>query len=128
MNDNQKRYKTRVIQAAESALYQQKYVSSIDVLIGMQILKQPDVENWQKGRIPYLERVIQGSLNKISFYMKCFHVWAKEKGLIPRQRVYLARTKGPKKDLRFSKSGDPKIETSYRTHYVSPSPRESNLS
>ena len=30
------------------------------------------------------------------------------------------RTKGPRQELRFSKSGDRNIETAYQTHYVSP--------
>lgn len=120
MNDNQKRLKQRALQAAEEALYKKQYVSPIDVFVGMKWLQPVHVEDWRKGRIPYLERVIQGNLNKISFCMKCFRAWAKEKGLKPSPSVYLARTNGPKRELRFSVSGDPQIEDSYRTHYISP--------
>lgn len=34
--------------------------------------------------------------------------------------MYVARTRGPRKELRFSTSGDPEIEQAYRTHFVSP--------
>lgn len=44
----------------------------------------------------------------------------KEKGLKPSPTVYLARTSGPKRELRFSVSGNLEIEQSYRTHYISP--------
>lgn len=32
--------------------------------------------------------------------------------------VYVSWRKGPKQRLRFSKSGNPEIETMYSTHYV----------
>jgi hypothetical protein len=120
MNDNQKRQKQRVVQAAEEALYKQQYVSPIDVFLGMKLLQPVHVIDWRKGRIPYLEQVIQGNLSKISFYMKCFRAWANEKGLILSPTVYLARTRGAKRELRFSKTGNSEIERAYRTHYISP--------
>ena len=52
--------------------------------------------------------------------MKCFRTWAKEKGLKPSPTAYLAKTSGHKRELRFSVSGNPQIEQSYRTHYISP--------
>ena len=61
------RLKQRALQAAEEALYKQQYVSPIDLFIGMKLLQPVHVEDWKKGRIPYLERVIQGSLGKITF-------------------------------------------------------------
>ena len=83
MNDNQKRLRQRALQAAEEAHHKQQYVSPIDVFIGMKLLQPIHVNDWRKGRISYLERVIQGSLGKITFCMKCFRTWAREKGLKP---------------------------------------------
>ena len=121
MNDNQKRFRLRVIKAAEEALCKNNYVSPIDIFIGMGSLKPSDLEDWRKGRIPYLERAIQGNLSKISFWMKCFREWAKAKGLKPSYTAYIRKkVSGPARELRFSVSRDPGIEESYRTHYVSP--------
>lgn len=120
MNEKQKRLQERLFKAAEEVLNRQQYVSPIDVFVGMSLLQPIHVEDWRKGRIPYLERVIQVNLHKITFCMKSFHAWAKEKGLQPSLTAYLSRTRGPRKDLRFSVSGDPKIEQSYQTHYMSP--------
>lgn len=117
---NRRQIEQRVIQAAESALYRQHYVSPLDVLLGMGSLKSSDLQDWQKGSTPYLEKVVQGSLGKISYAMKYFRSWAHKKGLKPSQTVYLAKTRGPKRELQFSKSGDLKIEGAYRTHYVAP--------
>jgi hypothetical protein len=110
----------RVVQSGEAALHHHHYVSSVDILIGIGFLQPVHLQDWKKGKIPNLESVIQGSLGKISFAMKCFRVWAHEKGLKPSQTAYLVRTRGPKRELQFSKSGDPKIEMAYRTHYISP--------
>jgi hypothetical protein len=110
----------RVVSAAEAALARKQYVSAIDVLTGSGLLAPTRVESWRKGRIDFLERVIQGNLKKISQSMKIFRKWAFEKGLKPSETGYMRRTRNGTVDLRFSKSGDPDIEKNYRTHYVSP--------
>jgi hypothetical protein len=117
---NRVQIEQRVLQAAEQILAHQQYVSAIDILIHMKLFQPVHVQDWKKGRIPFLERVIQGNLSKITHTMKCFRSWANKKGLKPSQTEYLARTSGPKRKLQFSKSGDPQIEAAYRTHYISP--------
>src|SRR6202790_5679679 len=94
--------------------------SAIDVLTGTGLLAATHVETWRKGRVDFLERVIQGNLKKISLSMAMFRHWALEKGLKPSETGYVRRARIGTVDLRFSKSGDPGIEKSYRTHYVSP--------
>lgn len=112
--------KQRVVGAAEAALKRQNYVSVIDVFLGIGFLESVHVQDWRRGRIPYLERVIHGNLNKISFAAECFRSWATAKGLKKSETAYVAHGRGQKRDLRFSKSGAPAIEKAYRTHYVSP--------
>ena len=109
----------RAISAAFCALKDHHYVSSIDVLLGMEILSSKDLEDWRFGRIPYLEKGVHSNLRKISVAMKAFRVWSQNQGLYPSETVYRKWGKGFKHDLRFSKSGDPKIEQAYRTHYIS---------
>lgn len=109
----------RVIQSAEATLFSRSYVSAIDVLVGMGSLQAVHVQDWRNGKIPYLEKVIQGNLHKISFAMKCFRSWALRKNLKPSETVYQLRKKGPKRPLQFSKTNHPPIEKAYRTHYVS---------
>lgn len=120
MSRNRAHINKRVVQVAESTLCHQQYVRPVDILMGIGYLQSVHLQDWRKGKIPYLESVIQANLGKISFTMKCFRAWAHQKGLKPSQTAYLVRTRGPKKDLQFSKSGNPKIEEAYRTHYVSP--------
>jgi hypothetical protein len=117
---NQTNIKKRVLQTAETVLYEKQYVSPIDILIGIGWLQPINVQDWHKGKIPYLEKVIQVNLHKISLAMQCFSQWATEKKLKPSKTAYLARTKGQKRELVFSKSGDPNIEEAYQTCYISP--------
>ena len=110
----------RVFAAAEAALADHRYVSAIDVLVGMQLLAPSHVDAWRKGRVPYLEQVIQANLSKISRSLKIFRAWAQARGLQPSETIYRAPARAPFKELQFSKSGDATIEKVYRTHYVSP--------
>jgi hypothetical protein len=51
--------------------------------------------------------------------MELFRSWATAQGLTASSTAYVART--PRRQtLRFSRSGNPAIEASYRTHWVSP--------
>lgn len=117
---NQRELESRVIRAAETALSRQQYVSAIDVLCGIGLLQAAQVNLWRKGRVDFLERVIQGNLNKISSSMEIFRRWAQEKGLKPRETAYARKTRSGTVLLQFSKSGDVSIEKNYLTHYVSP--------
>ena len=110
----------RVIQAAETALARQEYVSAIDVLCGMGLLAFTHVESWRKGRIEFLEPMIQGSPQKISASLEIFHGWVREKGLKPSETHYVRRTRNGIAPLQFSAGGDPNIEKTYATNYVSP--------
>ena len=117
----------RVARAAETALSRQQYVSAIDVLCGMGILLPTHVDSWRRGRVDYLERVIQGNLHKISSTMEIFRRWAGEKGLKPNETGYVRRARSGTIPLQFSKSGDPVIEKNYSTHYISPALSERKL-
>jgi len=109
----------RVVQAAKAALEQQRFVTAIDVLMGVGWLSTPHVDQWRQRRTNYLERLVMASLGKISTAMHIFRSWAKARGLHPSETVYLSHTRD-RHPLRFSKSGDPSIERAYRTHWVSP--------
>jgi len=115
---NHKKLDDRVIRAAEAALAAQKYVSPVDVLVGIGWLDPGALKRWQQGRVEYLEGVVQTNLPRISEAMRLFRSWAAAKGLIPSETSYIARTP-LRQTLRFSKSGSPTIEKLYRTHWIS---------
>jgi hypothetical protein len=115
---NRKRLDDRVIRVAEAALAVQKYVSPVDVLVGIGWLDPGALRRWERGQVEYLEGVAQTNLPRISEAMKLFRSWAAAKGLTPSETHYIARTPS-RQTLRFSKSGNPTIEKLYRTHWIS---------
>jgi hypothetical protein len=119
MNENMKQLQQRVERAAEAALAERKYVSPIDVLVGMGWLRQPALDEWRQGRVSSLERRIEVNLHKLSTAMHLFRSWATRRGLVASETAYVARNRG-RQPLRFSVSGQESVERGYRTHWVSP--------
>ena len=68
--------------------------------------------------MPYLERVIDCNLARLSRLLRilCFH--AHDLNLKPSVTVYMRHGKGPKQRLRFTKTGDAILEQAYSTHLV----------
>jgi hypothetical protein len=109
----------RVNQAAEAALVDRHFASAIDVLVGIGWLDPGAVERWRRGQIDCLEEAVQVDPPRISKAMQLFRSWAIERGLSASPVAHVART--PRRQaLRFSRSGNPAIETSYQTHWISP--------
>lgn len=119
MSEGGRKLEARVERAAEAALARQKYVSAIDILIGVGWLTPPAVDRWRQGRVEDLERVTQANLAKLSDAMAILRRWAMSEGLRPSETAYVARTRD-RRPLRFSRRGEPTIERAYRTHWVSP--------
>lgn len=117
--NNRRKLADRVIAAGEAALAARHYVSPIDILVGIGWVDDGTVKRWRRGQVECLERVVQVNLSRISEAMKLFRSWARAKGLTPSEANYVAQT-SRRQILRFSKGGDPTIERSYRTHWVSP--------
>jgi hypothetical protein len=109
----------RVVQAAEAALAQRKFVSPIDVLVGIRWLPEPVADQWRQGRLPYLEGGMSVNPHKLSSAMRLFRSWAVGSGLRPSETAYVSSTRDHR-PLRFTASGEEAVEQAYRTHWVSP--------
>jgi hypothetical protein len=119
VNENLRRLESRVVAVAEATLAERKVVAAIDVLQGIGWLPQARLEDWRRGRLPYLEAGISANLHKISASMSAFRRWARRRGLAPSETAYVSQTRDRHR-LRFSKSGAEAIERAYRTHWISP--------
>src|SRR5258708_15666453 len=84
----------RVAAAAERALNYQKNVSAIDVLMGMGLLQGWHLEQWRRGRVPYLEQGIQCHPQKLSDSLRLFKLWAESRGLKPGETEYAMQGHG----------------------------------
>jgi hypothetical protein len=60
----------RVVNAAEAALAERRYVTAIDVLVGLAWLNPRQVDQWRHGRVDYLEQVAEAGLGNISTAMR----------------------------------------------------------
>ncbi len=104
---------------ASSPLLREKgFIAFIDVLIEMGKLSRDDHDAWRMGRIPYLEKAIRLNLGQLSYLLRTLRQNAVKGRLKPSKTVYMSWGKGPKRPLRFSKSGHPRLEDAYATHFV----------
>jgi hypothetical protein len=110
----------RITRAVAAILERGKVVAPVDVLVAMGLLKVEHLENWRLGRVPYLERVIHCNLTRLSRLLRILRFHAHDLKLVPSLTVYMRWGKGPKQRLRFTKSGDPKLEEAYSRHFVWP--------
>lgn len=101
-------------------IWEKGYASTLDLFLKMEKISPKLVEEWRFGRVPYLERVLHGNLGQFSFIMKEFRKTAREMYLKESYKAYMSWGKGPKRPLRFSKSGDSQVEKHYATYYVQP--------
>ncbi|MDK9712347.1 hypothetical protein [Acidaminobacter sp.] len=116
---NRVELKKKLDSVMSQLLSEKKVISPLDVLLGVGILSAKDLEDWRFGRVPYLEKVCRANLSVMTFIMKEIKNYADGAGLKPSHTGYVRwGTKGKKVPLRFSKSGDAKIEAAYATHYV----------
>lgn len=109
----------RVVRAAEAALAERRFVSPIDVLVGLRWLQPARIDEWRQGRVDCLELATTVDPTKLTAAMRVLGRWAQRRGLVPSETAYVARTRD-RRSLRFSTSGDPDLERAYRTHWVSP--------
>ena len=79
--------------------------------------------DWRRGRVAYLEHVINCNLSRLSRLLRMLRFHAHDLNLKPSLTVYKRHGKGPRQQLRFSKTGDPNLEAAYATHLIRPGQR-----
>lgn len=73
--------------AAQAALARQRFVSAIDVLLGLGWLAPSHVDQWRQGRVDSLEQVVQANLSKITAVMAALRRWARDRGSTRRRPI-----------------------------------------
>ena len=110
----------RVERAVAAILERGKVVAPVDVLVEMDLLAPEHLDDWRRGKMPYLERVIRCNLTKPSRLLRILRFYVHDLNLVPSMTVYMRLGKGPRMRLRFTKTGDPKLEEAYARHFVWP--------
>ena len=111
------KYYPRVVQAVAKVLSKSDVVAPVDVLIQMGNLSKENHDAWRQGKVPYLERVFEGSLSKANRILRIIGFHAHDLNMVPHITQYHQKGKANTHQLQFSKSGDRKIEESYSKHY-----------
>src|SRR5688572_5992140 len=112
------KYYPGMVRAVDSILARGDCVSSIKVFIEMGLLSVESVAEWRAGRLPFLERGIQCNLSAASRILRLLRTYAHDLNLRPSGTAYVRRTRGGRLRLRFTKSGDLKVEEAYARHFV----------
>lgn len=116
---NQARLARRIAVVADHALSTRQVVTPLEVLVGIGWLPAAQVEAWRRGRVPYLERVADVNLARLSTALRLLGDWARRRHLTPSETVYVAWTRDRHR-LCFTKTGNAHLERVWRTHWISP--------
>lgn len=111
------KYYPRVVRAIARILEKSDVVSPVEVLMEMGNLSKQNHDAWRKGQVLYFERVFEGSLSKANRILRIIGFHAHDLNMIPKNTTYFKNGKGKKHPLRFSKSGNKKVEEAYSRHY-----------
>ena len=102
--------------AAEQALARQKFVTPIDVCLGIGWLQPSNVEDWRRGRVDDLDYFLRTDAAALLVHLQ---EWATAKGLKPFEADYVSASRS-RRPLRFSSLDEPALERAWRTHWITP--------
>ena len=109
----------RIINAVAAILEKGKVVTPVDVLVRMGLLTPEHLEGWRRGRIPYLEQVIDCNLTRLSRLLRILRLHVHDLNLVPSETVYVCYG-NRRQRLRFTNTGAAKLEQVYARHFIWP--------
>lgn len=115
----QRNLRNRVVVTAEKVLATQKYVTPLDVTLGIGWLQQPNIDAWRQGRVDSLDEILPIAPDREAAFLEYLAGWATAKGLRPQQADYVAATRD-RRPLRFSAASEGALDAAWRTHWVAP--------
>ena len=88
------KYYPKIVKAVDNELKSQNFVAPIRLFISMGLLAAQDIDNWRKGRIPYLEKAVKCNLAKAGRILRILRFHAHDLKLKPSVTVYRRETSG----------------------------------
>jgi predicted acetyltransferase len=113
-------YYPKVVRAVGEILSSSEVVAPVDVFVHLKLLSKTDLESWRFGRVPYLEKVICCDLGTTSHILRILRLHLHDLNMIPSHTAYVTWGNGPRAPLRFSKTGEPKLEAAYSRRFLKP--------
>lgn len=117
-NYKQDHYYNKVVNAFDEIFKNNNFISPLLIFKSLELLNYGDIEKWEKGNIPYLEKVIQCNLSKASRILRIISFHAHDLNMKRSITVYRRKIKGKVLHLKFSKTGETNIEKAYSTHFL----------
>ncbi|MDR1112112.1 MAG: hypothetical protein LBP92_15810 [Deltaproteobacteria bacterium] len=115
---NREELKAKARSAARGLAASRGHVAPVDVFMAMGVLSKAGHDDWRFGRVDCLERVLGLNLSKLTVILREIAAYGRAEGLKPSLTEYRKWGKGPKRPLRFSRSGAGPVERLYSTHLV----------
>lgn len=116
---NQQSLALRVTAAAERTLALRKYVTPLDVCVGIGWLSSAQVDSWRQGRVGSLDEMLPVDAAKLADLLDYLERWAADKGLKRGEASYIAATRD-RRALRFTADGTDDAERAWCTQWTSP--------
>lgn len=108
----------RVETAAAEALARQKFVTPVDVCVGLGWLRDSNLEDWRRGRVDDLEYFLPVHDERLVDLIVYLHEWAQARGLTRIDTDYVSATRD-RRPLRFFTHGEPVEEAAWRSQWIS---------
>lgn len=107
----------RIVRASARLLRVQDEIVPVELLVAMDVLSSRDLQAWQLGQVPYLERVVHGSLPRLARLLRILRMHAHDLKLAPREVPYFQHGSQNRRPLRFTKTSNRSLESAYRRHF-----------
>jgi hypothetical protein len=115
---NQADFKRRVEAAAAKALVRQKFVTPVDVCVGLGWLRESNLDDWRHGRVADLEYFLPVHDDRLIDLIVYLHEWAQARGMTRTETDYVSAMRD-RRPLRFFTDGDPLEEVAWRSQWIS---------
>ncbi|AMO55903.1 hypothetical protein EZMO1_1756 [Endozoicomonas montiporae CL-33] len=121
-NYKEDKFYPKVVEAVENCLKRKKYITPINVFVSMELLDKNEFNRWKSGSVPYLEKVIKCNLSKASRILRLIGFHCHDLNMKPSNTAY----KGKHGFLRFTKTGEHRLEEVYSRSMVDPTVKTVN--
>jgi hypothetical protein len=112
-------FRRRVEAAAAEALAEQKFVTPVDVCVGLRWLAESNVKDWRRGHVDDLEHFLPVHDDRLIDLIVYLNQWAQARGLTRTETDYVSATRD-RRQLRFLTNEEPLQEVAWRSQWISP--------
>lgn len=111
-------FRRRVEAAATDALARRKFVTPVEVCVGLGWLRDSNLEDWRRGRVDDLEYFLPVHDERLVDLIMYLHEWSQARGLTRVDTDYVSATRD-RRPLRFFANGEPIEEAAWRSQWIS---------